>query len=132
MTEGIEQEQRGEIVQIQEKRENVQSQEKGKEIGQAQEIENETGQIQEIERETDLQKEGGIDPKIEISRENVMTETDQENDMTETDQEIDTEEVDPMTVIKENIQTNTRKVNIVGDLLVTKIVLFVPANIQIL
>merc|ERR1712064_5323 len=95
MIEGIEQEQRGKIGQIRGRRENVQSQEKGeendlsqergKEIGQAQEIENETGHIQEIEKETDLQKDGGIDPKIEISR---------ENDMTETDQEIDTEEVD--------------------------------------
>merc|ERR1711915_325962 len=121
MIKVIEQEQRGEIVQIQGIRENVQSpekgeekdlsQERGKKIGQVREIGNETGQIQEIERETDLQKEGGIDPKIEISQENVMTET---------DQEIDTEEVDLMTVIKENIQTNTRKVNIVGDPLVTK------------
>merc|ERR1712098_403755 len=120
MIEGIEQEQIKEIVQIQEKRENVQSLEKGKEKGQAREIGNETGLIQEIEKETDLQKEGGIDPKIETS---------QENDMTETDQEIDTEEVDLVTVIKENTQTNTRKVNIVGDLLVTKIVYFLYLKI---
>ena len=49
--------------------------------------------------------------------------------MTETDQEIETEEVGLETVIKENTLTNTRKVNIVGDLQVTKIVYYLYLKI---